>query len=108
MNPLVKEIWLKALRSGEYQQCRAYLHTESGYCCLGVLSELACQSGEVDLERKWWSEARFETFGSGSSFLDSRVATWAGLNADREQRLASMNDAGKSFLEIADYIEEHL
>lgn len=43
MNPEVKEIWLNALRSGEYQQAFAVLRGRSdsdavGYCCLGVLT----------------------------------------------------------------------
>lgn len=38
-----KENWIKALRSGEYQQGRNRLCTtlngKSSYCCLGVLAE---------------------------------------------------------------------
>jgi hypothetical protein len=32
--------WVKALRSGEYSQCRDQLQTTSGHCCLGVACEV--------------------------------------------------------------------
>lgn len=35
-----KTKWVEALRSGEYQQTKEYLHSEGGYCCLGVACEL--------------------------------------------------------------------
>lgn len=47
----VKEKWLAALRSGEYEQGIEYLHYRDGdsefYCCLGVLCDLAVQEGVV-------------------------------------------------------------
>lgn len=57
MKPEVKEAWLNALRSGEYEQGEGALHKieEDGpdtFCCLGVLCELAFKAGAVE---------RFET-----------------------------------------------
>jgi len=43
MRPEAKEAWIKALRSGEYEQGECYLKQTNGkpkYCCLGVLCEI--------------------------------------------------------------------
>lgn len=39
LHPEVKELWLEALRSGEYEQARETIRTATGWCCLGVLCE---------------------------------------------------------------------
>lgn len=41
MDKKLKANWVKALRSGKYQQCRTQLTNGSGYCCLGVLAAVA-------------------------------------------------------------------
>lgn len=35
----IKKAWIKALRSGEYKQCRNKLKDGESYCCLGVLND---------------------------------------------------------------------
>lgn len=50
-----KEKWLNALRSGEYTQEREYLQCNGGYCCLGVLGDLAVEDGAAE-----WSTSRVE------------------------------------------------
>jgi hypothetical protein len=40
MNPEIKQKWVDALRSGEYQQGRNSLRNGNGFCCLGVLCDL--------------------------------------------------------------------
>jgi len=49
MTPEVKEKWLAALRSGEYEQARNdFMATKDGktrYCCLAVLTDLAIKEG---------------------------------------------------------------
>jgi hypothetical protein len=37
MNEQIKQRWIEALRSGEYEQTQGRLRDETGYCCLGVL-----------------------------------------------------------------------
>lgn len=44
----VKARWISALRSGEYPQAKDALKTPSGYCCLGVLCELAVADGVIE------------------------------------------------------------
>lgn len=40
MNPEIKQQWVDALRSGEYPQSTNYLRDKTGWCCLGVLTDL--------------------------------------------------------------------
>jgi hypothetical protein len=50
MKPEIKQAWVKALRSGEYTQGLQQLKTNTDrFCCLGVLCDLACKAGVVEL-----------------------------------------------------------
>lgn len=56
MNPEIKAKWVAALRSGDYEQGRGYLH-RGGFCCLGVACDLfiketgrACWDGDGDFD----------------------------------------------------------
>ena len=97
MNKKIKKLWVKALRSGKYKQAKhqLYVRFDHGYCCLGVLC--AMQGARVD---RWSSENRRTTL------VPERYAH--GLTDGQTYRLASMNDEGMSFAEIADYIEQRL
>ena len=35
-----RKVWLEALRSGKYKQCRYNLRNEDKFCCLGVAGEI--------------------------------------------------------------------
>ncbi len=51
MNPNVKEKWVKALRSGHYQQGKGMLRThDDAFCCLGVLCDLYGRATEEEWE----------------------------------------------------------
>ena len=122
MNQTVKEKWLQALRSKEYEQGHGCLKESvydscySGYqdkfCCLGVLTDLYIQENNLD-----WSSHSESLFYEGLPVPDSFVCSWAGLEyANPEIKidkpfadsLAEMNDHGYSFEEIADVIEQQL
>lgn len=51
MNQEYKEKWVAALRSGDYKQGRGRLQNEDGFCCLGVLCDVAAK--EEPLTYKW-------------------------------------------------------
>lgn len=64
MNPEVKQKWIKALKSGKYQQGNAKLcqrikkndnpeQYTYGYCCLGVLTELFLEEFPGKLSEEW-------------------------------------------------------
>lgn len=128
MNEDIKERWVEALRSGDYQQTKGSLIVQEGeqklYCCLGVLTDLAMKEGiegvrfvegvrfdsETELSVRLDDE-RWVTHDEGD--LPLPVMEWAGLPS-RDPALGSFSaihwndDAGSGFDEIADMIEEHL
>lgn len=112
MNQQIKEKWMNALRSGEYSQTRGALRTTEGFCCLGVLCDL--YSKETGTE---WGE--YQKDFANSSFLGElatfppKVGEWSGIERanpyfEEVGTLASLNDGGKEFTEIADVIEKYL
>ncbi len=53
MNKEYKTLWLKALRSGDYEQGIGQLRNENEqFCCLGVLYDIACKK---EPEKYNWS-----------------------------------------------------
>jgi hypothetical protein len=118
----VKNDWLTALRSGEYEQgygtlCR-YDGDELGtrYCCLGVLCELALAAGVVtrvpeDGSTRYVAVAA--PVDGEIGYLPHAVRDWAGLDDINPvidgRSLSSYNDGGlHSFTEIAELIETYL
>lgn len=105
MNKKIKKEWLKALRSGEYKQGKYSLHKNGRFCCLGVLYD-ACLGDEWIYDVGAWGyegDSEIETGG-----FDPAMCSRAGFSIDEAIALAVMNDNGKSFSEIADYIEKNL
>lgn len=87
MDANLKAEWVKALRSGRFGQTRFELENEGCFCCLGVLCEVA-DIDKVDI-------------GPAYRKLDSIVGDYGPL--------VDLNDnEGKSFAEIADWIEANL
>jgi hypothetical protein len=111
MNPEVKAKWVAALRSGRYQQGRQALRRGHTFCCLGVLCDI---SGLGEWSDNWYCPAG-DSHGS-LYHLPNPVIEWAGVEsdspivdlADSAEYLTELNDAGKTFEEIADLIEKHL
>jgi hypothetical protein len=100
-------LWIEALRSGNYKQSRIYLRHREGYCCLGVLCDL---HPDVDWSKNT-SGAVFYPFGVEERDLGNLpdiASSWSGLTNEQKNILMSMNDGGKSFEEIADYIEKNI
>lgn len=99
MKPDIKAQWLKALRSGDYlqgkQRLRSELNKKVFYCCLGVLCDIGFGT---------WEE---KTKGI-ISYPDPDYIYKIELKTSDMFLLAKMNDDGKSFDEIADWIEENL
>ena len=100
MNAELKTKWVEALRSGKYAQARRTLRKPDSneFCCLGVFCEV--QGMEWDKDK-----SGFYVFSQ--STMPPPIVS-AGLLAPIAQQLAQMNDGGKTFAEIADYIEANL
>ena len=114
MNNEIKQRWVSALRSGEYEQCRGLLRRNNQFCCLGVLCDLYGKEKGIE----WVSDGndRFVFLGS-NDVLPAEVVEWAGLpdhnpDIDYPDRyvtcIAGLNDHGADFEEIADVIEVQL
>lgn len=135
MDKKIKKEWIRRLKSGYYKQVGGGLckiDTEGktvGYCCLGVLTAMAVEAGVVQWDPKaeeygWRGVRKNENErGDGPNLFECsltpiQVAEWSGLRRRNPnvgesedgvpQTLASLNDAGRSFKEIAKIIKEKL
>jgi hypothetical protein len=102
-----KKKWVDALRSGKYAQGRNALRKRNRYCCLGVLCDLTDGDQWVEDEK---SSIYWYHFGGNRSrvLLPFALADEYDIFSCDIGLLARMNDDGKSFVQIADYIESHL
>lgn len=118
MNPELKAKWLEALRSGNYNQGKHHLRVGGNFCCLGVLCDLTplakfeMEYDEDSGEKLVW-HAEFLVPNTRKSLADDLpplpFCEAVGISANHLERLWQMNDnEGKSFPEIADYIEKNL
>lgn len=99
-----RDLWCKALRSGKYKQGRLFLRSGDLFCAGGVLCDVAGYRGE---QRKWSTTDEVYTFGSERSI--GTVPNTARIKMDASNsyllKIAQLNDAGKTFPELADIIE---
>jgi len=109
----IKVKWVAALRSGTYEQGMKSLRLDKYYCCLGVLSEL---QGRLVLTKQGWIDGNVALRG-GSLATDNplhEILNYPGVLAvtvyltvegsefvSHCTSLASLNDAGATFDEIA-------
>lgn len=102
MNKEIKSKWVEALRSGKYEQAKGMLRTQNGkFCCYGVLCEITGVP-HSDGGYRFSDAGICETMPCGSLRVDIESG---GMDASV---LSTMNDEGKSFLQIADFIEINL
>ena len=119
----IKDLWVAALRSGEYEQTQAVLKRgDEGMCCLGVLCDIY---HKTENKGEWVGGYFYDTEGGESDTeLTDSVGVWAsikendawvpittrtpdidrGFTSERTY-LAALNDEGLSFSQIADVIE---
>lgn len=132
MNEVVIRDWIKMLRSEKYQQCKGKLcsvvydwdkHEETkkrAYCCLGVLEELHKSENKnihktrildnvpENYYRYYENDDSKNNNDSCATMLLDVTKKWSGVSLKLQTELAHMNDSGKSFKEIADYLETKL
>lgn len=112
MDPELKARWVAALRSGDYQQVRGWLRAtrsdgQLGFCCLGVLCEVAGLRRSVGGEsHSFYPELVERTPGCDN--WRSRFELLFGIPERVGVDLATQNDSGREFPETADWIEENL
>ena len=103
-----RKLWIAALRSGEFEQCKEVLCNGKAHCCLGVLCEVAIAHG-VPIKRRMAINQECVVFDGIESYAPLSAQSWVGLR-EQEGRfdgnlLTHLNDTGMSFAEIADIIE---
>jgi hypothetical protein len=124
MNKRVKELWVKALRSGEYKQGTGHLRDKNNnFCCLGVLCNIHAQENpNSSMIKDSVKGEDFYTYGGSSVLPPVAVQKWAGIyNKDiYVNRLDNMaahlwrrNDGVGQFIphtfeQMADFIEQNL
>jgi hypothetical protein len=115
MNYEAMQLWIDGLRSDEFKQgVGKLLQVEDGaakYCCLGVACVLAKRAGVIET-LPWERAGR----GFEVAVLPPDVSDWLGTSEwDTNNRknpmvkgisLAGHNDAGATFREIADMLEQ--
>lgn len=124
MNPEIKQLWIDALRSGEYEQGAAYLRAvgkdglPDTFCCLGVLTDLAVKAGVIPEGGPDIVDGLpCRVYGEDAvmNMLPSEVMEWADIETQAGrlksevsglETLWELNDNAKfSFDQIADVIE---
>ena len=98
-----RELWAKALESGEYTQIKGRLRTDSGFCALGVGCDVYVRAHPHGLA--WrprpiggaeWEIARHVLN------MPAPIAQWFGTDLNRRMNISHANDAAdKTFAEIA-------
>lgn len=113
----VYHLWVQALRSGKYEQATGQLRTveydytgdeikikrATGFCCLGVLCDLAVKDGGPE----WDNDSDFcRGIYSDDGEPPENFRKFMELDDDMVAHLIKMNDDdGATFDEIADEIE---
>jgi hypothetical protein len=118
MKAELKQKWVEALRSGKYEQGRLVLkNTEGHMCCLGVLLDIEAPAGWSACATEIPGEVGHYGHQDGNfcgDFLHLKTRERHGLTSELDDgesiahRLAHMNDNGRSFAEIADWIEREI
>jgi hypothetical protein len=78
MDQDIKKRWTDALRSGSYGQTQNWLRDSTGYCCLGVLCEIAVQDGVVVQEDGSYFDP-YDPEDFSAEELPQAVIKWASL-----------------------------
>lgn len=88
MNEEIKAQWVAALRSGEYKQAVGTLRDERrdgsvGFCCLGVLCDLAAKAGVVELETHISNVtgSLISSYDHATQCLPDVVSEWADIHS---------------------------
>ena len=101
MNKTIKSIWIAALRSDKYEQGQQRLRSlDNKFCCLGVLGDC--------LNADWQKSFDCYTINCFTHKPPVEMQDRAGLFNSDVEHLIDMNDGGKTFDEIADWIEKNL
>lgn len=106
-----KEKWLKALRSGEYKQGETFLfnNLENSYCCLGIAGSICgLKNKSLSCGSLYTEEGGFSKYQIKKIEKVLPEILIGDFDNYIVARLANMNDSGRSFKQIANWIEKNL
>jgi len=110
----VMKKWVEALRSGKYKQTESGLANSKGFCCLGVLCEVAIKDKTYLSKVVTDTPLKTITYNDLASCLPMEVMEYSGMknnNGDysfKRKTLMYLNDTRRySFKRIADVIENN-
>lgn len=118
MDKKTKKEWLKALRSGEYKQGDGALRKEDDdcggekFCCLGVLCDLIEPNQWRQVNGEWRNGSASQDGGMPREGLQDKLGLSRKINRSGvtnqtiAEKLAAMNDNGRTFKQIADWLEK--
>ena len=111
--------WVEALESGKYDQTTGTLHDSAGFCCLGVLCDVARKRGmkvDTDISREDIPDNSDVTRWTGFKFADPD--DWYGDNSAPEEAcsllepLTRRNDGSRvpqqSFKQISKIVSKRM
>ncbi len=109
MNKDVVRKWIKALRSGDYNQARYCLRSfDNDYCVIGVLCDLhRKEHGQISDWKPQYDYYIYKEFAIVPDVIKEWLGVnWVHLHLDR---LVHLNDdMRKSFAQLATYIEDKM
>lgn len=119
MKAELKQKWIQALSSGQYQQGSGVLRDKHDrFCCLGVLCDLVDPSGWRDMKLVDTCVANHEfeleaypylhEADEGETTLPYALQKRSGLTQSEISKLIVLNDAGNDFQFIASHIEHNI
>jgi len=111
MNPRIKKLWVKALKSRKYKKGIGQLRDKNdNFCALGVL----CNLHAIEHPEFAAGQTDKTSYGQMGGSLPGIVKEWAGLGSSDphipkvNRHVSELNDSGTSFIRIANLIEKHL
>ena len=111
--PKFKTKWLKALRSGEYEQTTGSLCDNGAYCCIGIAGKVQGISDKVLHNNGLFNADYFSNNLDRIKKVIPNALIGTVSNNSLLERLVDMNDGPgslkkRSFKQIANWIERNL
>lgn len=113
MDATLRDEWAVALESGDYKQGKTALKTtDNEFCCLGVLCDILSKKDPENIQ--WEYDVMFgyprmfsiSTEESSAHYIPSKLADKIGITQQMQSILSHMNDMGKKFTTIAEFIRK--
>lgn len=103
MNKIIKKKFVKWLRANKDKQIKCRMRDKKGFCATGGLCDV--------FDNKVWiynEEEKLYYYDGWSSLPPPEILKAAEITEAQILHLQDMNDQGKTFDEIADYVESNL